>query len=221
VQLENFGMSSSWDLSRTVLLHAHHTETAASGSARIRSRFSIIMLVQRKPGYYLWNIELPMGVLTTLATVTFALPGELANQISISLTLVLTAVAYKLTVASHVPVVSYTTQLDIFVSMCFLFMVLATVQAVLVPSLAPNDEAAQTHLTLKLGIGWTVLWLLGLVWYGWLVAQTHRLRRRFKTRFDGESRVDQLGRMLSRWTSHARPAGKNVQQHGGFQRLEA
>ena len=67
-----------------------------------------------------------MGVLTSLIALTWSVPpADVADRLGLSLTLVLTAVAYKLTVASCIPQVSYLTNLDAFVSICFCFMVFA------------------------------------------------------------------------------------------------
>jgi len=185
IQLENFGMSSAWRPCRQMLAVAHHSASHESGSRSVRSRFTAMILVERKPEHYIMNVELPMAVLTSLNYLAFTLHGERSDQISISLTLVLTAVAYKLTVASTLPVVSYTTMLDNFISTCFLFMVVATVEPVLVSALVPDDSISQDQLNSFSASVWLLAWLAYLAWHLWDIKRLHTERARLRDRFDG------------------------------------
>jgi hypothetical protein len=164
VQTDSFGMSSGWELLPTVVAAETISPSINSADRIIRGRMSFAMCVARRPEFFMWNIEVPMAVLTSLTAMVFTLPGDAANQLSLCLALVLTAVAYKLTVASHIPVVSYLTQLDAFVSTCFLFMVLAVVQVMLIVGLAVDDADADADLRTRrlnhlAGGSWSVLWV--------------------------------------------------------------
>ena len=171
VQVANFGMSSSWDLARGVLLQDYHTLSSDSGSRSVRPCLNLTMLAVRKAPYFTWNIEMPMGVLTLLTAFTFALPpSDTADRLSLTLTLVLTAVAYKLTVAAVIPVVSYVTALDTYVLGCLFFMVLACASSVCVPALAASEEA-QIALNRTFGLLWAALCACALGWY------VHQVRR--------------------------------------------
>jgi hypothetical protein len=75
----------------------------------------------RKTGYYISNVILPICVLTLLSPLSCFLNDDgtslgTADRLGITLTLLLTAVAYKFVVASSLPTVSYLTILDRFPS---------------------------------------------------------------------------------------------------------
>ena len=118
-----------------------------------------------------------MLVLTSLTGLTWAVPpADVADRLSVSLTLVLTAVAYKLTVPQSIPQVAYLTLLDKFVSLCFVFMVLVAVENSLVGGYDPGDWTIGSTDTI-LCILWWVLWLLTCVWYAMPVRRLWFKRR--------------------------------------------
>ena len=97
---------------------------------------TISIHVERLSRYYLMNIIVVMLMLSTLSFVVFALPSTgLNDRISVHLTLLLTAVAFKLVIADLIPKVGYSTLLDKFVlgNMGFLFIstILCTIPALL------------------------------------------------------------------------------------------
>ena len=55
---------------------------------------------ERRAAYYMWNIALPNFLLSMLVFTSFAIPRQdLADRLSVTLTLVLTSVAFKYMVA--------------------------------------------------------------------------------------------------------------------------
>eukprot|EP00290_Baffinella_frigidus_P040166 CAMPEP_0180309748 /NCGR_PEP_ID=MMETSP0988-20121125/29286_1 /TAXON_ID=697907 /ORGANISM="non described non described, Strain CCMP2293" /LENGTH=199 /DNA_ID=CAMNT_0022293591 /DNA_START=27 /DNA_END=627 /DNA_ORIENTATION=+ len=94
----------------------------------------------RQTGYYWTNVAVPMAVLTCMSTMSAAVEpnGErlpTADRLSVSLTLLLTAVAYKFVVASSLPTVSYWTMLDKYVLLCFCFILSFSLENVIYPGL--------------------------------------------------------------------------------------
>ena len=172
IQRDNIGMSNVWYLGRGVRMRSFHTRSVVSGSGTIYPCLNISLLATRRPEFYLWNIEVPMFVLTSLIGMTWAIaPEEVGDRISVSLTLVLTAVAYKLTVAQSIPQVAYLTLLDKYVSLCFIFMVIATVENALLQvenallhSLVQEgaDRALTDVVCLRI---WGSGWLACCAWY--------------------------------------------------------
>merc|ERR1740121_2139993 len=61
-----------------------------------------------------------MGLITTLAAGTFATEQNANDRLGVSVTLLLTAVAYKSVIAADVPRIAYLTMLDKYVMGCFL-----------------------------------------------------------------------------------------------------
>ena len=97
------------------------------------------ILMARRTAYYWTNIATPMGALTYMSAMSAAHepngePMGTADRLSVTLTLLLTAVAYKFVVASSLPTVSYWTVLDKYVLLCFLFILLFSVENVVFPT---------------------------------------------------------------------------------------
>lgn len=77
---------------------------------------SCAVTVRRRPGFFLTNVTVPMGLFSLLSLMQFQLPTEdVTDRLSISLTLLLTAAAYKFATSSLVPAISYMTFLDDYV----------------------------------------------------------------------------------------------------------
>ena len=62
----------------------------------------IYFVGERRAAYYMWNIALPNFLLSLLVFTSFAIPKEdLADRLSVTLTLVLTSVAFKYMVSQE------------------------------------------------------------------------------------------------------------------------
>lgn len=91
------------------------------------------VFLQRNPKYYLLNIVLPMFIIVGLALYVFALPVEnLDARLSVILTLLLTAVAFKYVVVGFLPKVSYITLLDAYVTTAYSSLACVGTQSCLV-----------------------------------------------------------------------------------------
>merc|ERR1719230_2514937 len=89
--------------------------------------------VYRRQGFVLLNVALPMSVFVLLSVLQFAVPpDEQDSRLAVTLTLVLTAAAYKYTVAGMMPSISYLTFMDQYVMACFLIICLLVAEGALV-----------------------------------------------------------------------------------------
>merc|ERR1712113_1078982 len=71
------------------------------------------MKAMRHFGHYVWNIITPAFGVATLAFTSFALnPDDCGDRISVALTVLLTLVAFKHSVAGELPKSSYLTLID-------------------------------------------------------------------------------------------------------------
>eukprot|EP01043_Picozoa_sp_COSAG02_P065613 COSAG02_NODE_9955_length_2065_cov_1.810783_1_plen_219_part_10 len=87
------------------------------------------LLMARRPEAYIWNILMPMSLLTTMGVFTYGLPpSDMDGRLGICLTLLLTAVAYKFTAAEGLPKLGYLTALDKFVFGSIFFLTLLAVE---------------------------------------------------------------------------------------------
>lgn len=86
--------------------------------------------VGRKPRYYLVNVALPVFsiVMASGSSMTVDPRTDMSGRLGATLTLVLTAVAYKYLVAQMVPAISYNTLLDHYVLWCWLFLLLMVLE---------------------------------------------------------------------------------------------
>ena len=111
-----------------------------SSSNFIFPQISYRVLFLRRPQYYLSNIASPVMILTVMSFLSFVVESDgsklsIADRLSVTLTLLLTSVAYKFVVASSLPQVSYLTYLDFYVLTCFGVQVLIALLNVLFPYL--------------------------------------------------------------------------------------
>ena len=117
------------------LIYRPNAETAYDKNRKPLFRAHIV--VRRKHFYYSFNVVGMMGAITTLGFTTAAQPpAEFADRCTVTLTLLLTAVAFKLVIADSLPKVAYVTKLDAYISFGFVLLsilmvenaVIATVQ---------------------------------------------------------------------------------------------
>eukprot|EP00435_Cladocopium_sp_Y103_P038368 s2252_g10.t1 len=95
-------------------------ETASNKQETMRQILHVTLQVRRNPWYYVSNIVVPMFSIVLLSGSSFVIPAEkIQDRLSASLTLVLTAVAYKYNVVQTAPPIGYHTWLDWYVLMCY------------------------------------------------------------------------------------------------------
>ena len=91
--------------------------------------FRAHLVVRRKHFYYSFNVVGMMGAITTLGFTTAAQPpAEFADRCTVTLTLLLTAVAFKLVIADSLPKVAYVTKLDAYISFGFVLLLVLMVE---------------------------------------------------------------------------------------------
>lgn len=77
------------------------------------SRLTVSLPIARKPGFYIWQVFVPLFILILIASTVFFLPAsDLSDRISVITTSLLTAVALSYTVRADLPKISYLTTID-------------------------------------------------------------------------------------------------------------
>lgn len=91
------------------------------------SRYTFDIPVARKRGYYVWNVFMPLGFITFLAWAVFFInPEDVATRAGVSITALLTAIAFSLVISGTRPRVSYLTFMDaIFLNAYFMIFITA------------------------------------------------------------------------------------------------
>eukprot|EP00823_Brevimastigomonas_motovehiculus_P000389 TRINITY_DN1047_c0_g1_i1.p1 TRINITY_DN1047_c0_g1~~TRINITY_DN1047_c0_g1_i1.p1 ORF type:complete len:348 (+),score=87.96 TRINITY_DN1047_c0_g1_i1:101-1144(+) len=99
------------------------TDPSESTSKRSYSELHVKLQAMRKSESYLWNVGVVTFIIVSLAFLAFCMrPEELSNRLAVTLTLLLTAVAFKLMVSDSLPKVAYLTLLDKYILAAFLFL---------------------------------------------------------------------------------------------------
>jgi len=98
--------------------------------------------VERRVQYYWWNIILILFLLVMISFTTVALsPSNIGDRQGFTLTLILTAVAYKYVIAQQLPKVNYLTTLDKYVVISFLIIGLGAVENFVLAFVAQNHAS--------------------------------------------------------------------------------
>lgn len=95
------------------------------------SRYTFEVDVQRKVGYYVWNMFLPLAFIVLLPWAVFWIDAaDVRTRVSISMTALLTAIALSLVITGSRPRVSYMTYFDAVFLNSYFIIFLSTVSVV-------------------------------------------------------------------------------------------
>lgn len=107
----------------------------------------ITVFLRRRSLYYVWNIYLPMFLLTLMTGANLVIPiCEVADRLSVNLTLILTAVAYKFIAAQDLPNVAYLTFLDTHVLVCLASLFASVVETGVLAAIKSTDTCDPSPL---------------------------------------------------------------------------
>jgi len=136
--------------------------------------------VYRRPGFVIFNVLIPMAAFVIMAGMQFTI--DRSNQdarLAVSLTLVLTAAAYKFSISSMIPSISYLTLADKYVLYCSVIIFLLVLEGAIVGNFAyelgknepwvRNVDIACMFITIILFI-----WLH--VWCGMVITKQYKDR---------------------------------------------
>lgn len=119
------------------------------------------VVLRRNPGYYLTNVVLLCYILVQGAFTTVAVPNDrehVSDRMSITLTILLTIVAFKFVVLSIVPPSSYSTLLDKYLICGVIVIGLIIIENVTACYLDPTDATNLDYaVCMTVGIIWTLL----------------------------------------------------------------
>lgn len=97
------------------------------------SRFVFRLDVKRDAHFYWWAIVLPLlPIVATSWSVFWMDPKEFSSQVGVGVTAMLTVVAYRITIDSSLPPLSYMTRMDYFLLVCQVWVFGAFLMSVVV-----------------------------------------------------------------------------------------
>ena len=118
----NFYAKQEWCLRCHVITETLTLKPTEGSSGNSYPQYRVRMNVLRQYKFYIYNVALIMCLITLLTFTAFAVePDSPGDRIQITLTLLLTSVAFKYYVQQFVPTVSYLTLLDKYVLACMVF----------------------------------------------------------------------------------------------------
>eukprot|EP00808_Paulinella_micropora_P014357 g24378.t1 len=184
MELELFPVDSQ-DLSME-LISGYESQTSkpqeaaavSTQSSQASNSHRISAVIRRRWGYWGWNVVLPLYLITAVSSACFAVPqNEIGDRTSITLTMMLTTVAYKYLIAGNLPTISYLTLVDIYLLICLLIQV-CFVLITVVNGIRWNDKQKKeqkkedyewdpwiTFVTFMLG--WSLFHLSMYFWAKW------------------------------------------------------
>lgn len=119
-----------WNLHREVGVNPG---TVGLKADRMFPSVELNMVVGRQPSFFLLNLAMPVFFFVPMAALQYCVPRQqTADRLSVSLAIVLTAIAHKFSMTSIMPAVSYLTFLDKYVVWSLLLIVLITFQGSIV-----------------------------------------------------------------------------------------
>ena len=162
----NIGIEDNWKIKE----FAHEVYVSSPGQSNFKPEYHMKITLQRKSDFYVKNVAIPITMFVLISFSVFLLPvSDMNSRYSIILTILLTLVAFKLSVASWVPVLSYETALDNYnSSMIFIIFLSAIVSALVfvLPENWANDVNFVCGSTL-----FVLFLLLNVYWSYWIYSR--------------------------------------------------
>eukprot|EP00037_Helgoeca_nana_P018217 m.174172 g.174172 ORF g.174172 m.174172 type:complete len:385 (+) comp24352_c0_seq3:1995-3149(+) len=101
---------------QSMLIQAGHSDASDSSRGNVYSQIHSSIIIERQPGFFWWNAIFPTFLFTNLTFLSMAIPAEeAADRLAVTVSLILTAGAYKIIAANAVPEIPHLTLLDQYV----------------------------------------------------------------------------------------------------------
>ncbi len=107
--------------------------------------------VARRYNFYIWKVFLPLLLMVILSWTVFWIdPAELGSQVQISVTTILTVIAFAFAIQANLPKVPYLTFIDVFFLICYLFVFLTAIEITAVHVAGRSGHDARTRRITRL-----------------------------------------------------------------------
>ncbi len=180
----NFASRQEWSLQPHVLTEKGENEQEEGSSDFVFPLYKIKLHVRRKPSFYIYNVVSMMALLTLLTFSSFAVM-DAGSRIEITLTLLLTSIAFKYYIQSFLPNVSYLTLLGKYLLTGLVFQSLMAVVFALCARILVDFHA---QYDLSISFAGFLVYALFHVYYGCksyhLVCRTDRKIKQQKEEYE-------------------------------------
>ena len=176
IRTNNFYAPQEWELCSHVLTESKESEDTSGASSNCYPHYEIRMNVRRQYRFYIYNAFLIIFLITALTFASFTVEADLpADRVQISLTLLLTSVAFKYYVQQFIPKVSYFTLIDSYILSCMVFQFFMTVHN-MIGGLIKNSTALRIFEWTSFGIAVFAFMLINayFVYLSWVCIKKAR-----------------------------------------------
>jgi len=136
---------AQWDL--LVLpptLHSNHESVGIVSGVRFG------LQVTRRSAYYVWKVFVPLVLMVCVSWGVFWVePSDLGSQVQISVTTILTVIAFAFAISSSMPRVPYLTYIDAFFLQCYVFVFVAFTEIIIVHVTHRSDRRRDLGLKIR------------------------------------------------------------------------
>jgi hypothetical protein len=127
--------------------------------------------IKRDPIFYIWKVFLPLLLMVILSwTVLWIDPSELSSQTQISVTTILTVIAFSFAITTSLPKIPYLTFIDIFFLTCYFFVFITAIEITCMHLLGRKNHMqsaykVQRFSRIVLPLSFVLIILLMMVYY--------------------------------------------------------
>lgn len=161
---KSLGIEMEWE----ILDKCSHVIITNPNKSNYKPEYHISYKIRRKCQFYLINIALPYSFFISICFGVYEIDfQDINSRLSLILTLLLTAVAFRYSTSTYLPVLSYMTALDKYTLNLFIILVITTFESMLACTL--SYSTAQT-IDLVVGIIVVIIYILHhIYWISWLI----------------------------------------------------
>jgi len=110
------------------------------------SGFALSFEARREIGYFIVKVIIPLIFIVAMSWVVFWIdPMESGTQISVAITTMLTLIAYRFSIDSSLPNVSYLTRLDYFILLSTILIFASLIEVIFTSTLAKLEKVSQAR----------------------------------------------------------------------------
>jgi len=174
LQKTGFGAKNVFEMHETVFVRVGNTEKKQSTHGIERPLMHIGVRMRRRPEFFIWNFVVPMQFITATAFFAFFIKADAdgtSDRVANCLTILLTAVAFKLMVANSLPNVSYLTTADYYLLQSFSFIALVATHSAFAATLN-----AEVHEKYDSYVAWIFVGLFVVHTIGWILKIWYEVR---------------------------------------------
>lgn len=151
----------------TIGLHLNHDEHSLHELVQKYSHVECVLDVKRMPGYFLWQLMFPLGIIIA-ASVVILWIEDFSTQLDIGFTLMLTVVAFNFFAETLLPQLPYNTYIEVLIMLGYIFILLCIFMVVYMNTLRQLNAQRADRLIGILRIVYPISLVLAMLITTWI-----------------------------------------------------